>query len=94
VLVIRAGLTHAAGMSHAKMNADGTMDVGGDAYRVVDVGADRFRLDRVRDGVAVGEILLPIGKDAETKATEPGAEAVLDAAATLLAGPRGILPLQ
>lgn len=76
------------------MNPDGTMDVGGDAYRVVDLGTDRFRLDRVRDGAAMGEILLPPGKDAETRPSEPGAAAVLDAAAELLAGPRGILPLQ
>jgi hypothetical protein len=81
-------------MSHAKMNPDGTMDVGGDAYRVVDIGADLFRLDRVRDGAAMGEISLPAGKDAETRAAEPGAQAVLDAAAALLVGPRGILPLQ
>jgi hypothetical protein len=52
-------------MAHAKMNPDGSVDVNGEAYRLVEVAKLRFRVERVRDGNTMGEVAL-------LEASEPG----------------------
>lgn len=76
------------------MKPDGTVDVGGESFRLVEVARSHFRLERVRDGVAMGELTVPAqGKPQATAVTEE-AKRVVDAVAELLETPRGILPLQ
>ena len=78
----------------AKLLPDGTVEVQGEAYRLVEVARSRFRLERVRDGSALGEVDVASRDAAEGRPVDPAHAAVVQAVAELLDGPRGLLPLQ
>ena len=77
-------------MSHATMKPDGTVDVSGEAHRLIEVGHLRFSIERVRDARRIGEI------DLTCPPQHGGGEdgAVIRQVAELLAGLRGLVPLQ
>ena len=79
---------------HARMKPDGTVEVGDEAYRMVEVSHAHFRLERVRDGETLGELTVPVEGQPETKPKDEASGPILQAVAKLLAGPRGLLPLQ
>ena len=81
-------------MHHARMKPDGTVEVGDEAYRLVELASERFRLERVRDGASIGELTVPVHGRPETHPADSAAAPVVQAVAELLGTPRGLLPLQ
>jgi hypothetical protein len=77
------------------MKPDGTVEVGDEAYRLVELAsAHHFRIERVRDGATIGELTVPLEGRPETKPADAAAAPVVEAVADLLGAPRGLLPLQ
>ena len=76
------------------MKPDGTVEVGTEAFRLVETARSQFRLERIRDGVTIGELTVPAhGKPQATAATAES-QGIVEAVAELLESPRGLLPLQ
>ena len=85
---------HGAFMQSAKMKPDGSVEVGDERYRLVEVARTQFRLERLRDGAIVGEVNVPPHGKPEATPANPAEAAVVEAVAALLESPRGLLPLQ
>lgn len=86
------------GMSlHVRHNPNGTLQVGGDAYRVTERG-ESYEVQRDGDGAHVGSFVLERKRgnrwDAHVQEAEGASEKVVEAIAKAWVEPRSPLPLQ
>jgi len=81
---------------HAKVNPDGSIEVDGTVYRLVEMGGRRYELERSGDHARVGAFeLSPAGSEPLFVEARGGvSQGIVRAVADLLAEPRGLLPLQ
>lgn len=74
--------------------ADGTFRIGGETYRLLDRDGEHYTVLRTRDSTPVGTFRLRSDGRPFAIEAEGGEEGVIRSLTSLLATPRGLLPLQ
>jgi hypothetical protein len=83
---------------HIKHNPNGSLQVGSEAYRIVERGDTEYEVQRDADGAHVGSFVIEKKRgnrwDAHVREADGGSEKVVEAVAKAWVEPRSPLPLQ
>lgn len=80
--------------THVKHNADGTLEIAGDAYRIDDRDRARCEVIRVKDGQKMGAFTLADRAVGQVEAAEGAAKEIVAAIADAWSDPRSPFPIQ